>query len=211
MITYTFLGDGSSDKALMPIIDWVFRENFPTTPITSQFADLRFIRDKILPANRVVTALNYYPCDIIFIHRDGEDIKNTSAIYEKRKTEIAQLSNSISEPYVAVITIKMMETWLLTDATAIKKAAGNPNSPHKIELPSVKKLESEQSPKEKLHTLLKTASGLKGRRLDDFNVGQALHRVAELTADYSSLRNLFSFQKFEQDLIAATKKVLGEY
>ncbi len=41
---YTFLTDGSSDKALMPVLTWLLRVNQVECAIQPQWADLRRLR-----------------------------------------------------------------------------------------------------------------------------------------------------------------------
>ena len=101
-----------------------------------------------------------------------------------------------------------METWLLISEDALKKASGNRNYKGNINLPPINQLEKNQDPKSLLHTILKNCSGLKTRRLDKFNVHQAVHLVAEYIEDYSPLRQLYSFQKFENDLIVEVNKII---
>lgn len=101
----------------------------------------------------------------------------------------------------------MMETWLLIDEVAIKKAAGNRNFRGVINLPSLRALEKESQPKELLHALLREVSGKKGRVLKKFNVDKAVHLVAENIEDFTPLRNLVAFKAFEDDL----KKVVDRY
>jgi len=100
-----------------------------------------------------------------------------------------------------------METWLLIDADAIKKAAGNRNYRGSINLPSLKTLEKENQPKELLHRLLREASGKKERNLKKFNIDKTVHLVAENIEDFSPLRDLAAFQAFENEL----KKVVDKY
>jgi hypothetical protein len=69
-----------------------------------------------------------------------------------------------------------------------------------LELPRLRDVEEMADPKGRLHWLWKEASGLHGRRLKNFGVGTALHRLAEITADFSPLRALSAFQCLEQDL-----------
>jgi len=104
----------------------------------------------------------------------------------------------------------MIETWLLINTDAIKKAAGNRNYKDNINLPAIKRLESIPNPKETLHELLKKTSGLKGRRLKNFNVHYAVHLVAENIKDYSPLRDLTAFKEFEKDLKEAVEIFLSE-
>lgn len=72
-IRYTLLSDGSSDRMLMPIIDWLLYVHCPAQSIEPNWADLARLRlpPKTLP-ERVVAALDLYPCDILFVHRDAE-------------------------------------------------------------------------------------------------------------------------------------------
>lgn len=203
MIRYTLLADGASDKALMQIINWTINDQWPEAETKGQFADLWHIKPR--PAGlreRAAKAVEYYPCDILFVHRDAEQIRNNEAIFGERKSEIAAAVKTLYHNCIPVIPIKMTETWLLTNVAAIRKASGSRNQSLHIPLPPVNKLEVENNPKEKLYELLKSASGLKGRRLASFNERHAVHLVAEYTSDFSPLKSLFAFQQFEKDLAA---------
>jgi len=70
---YTFLTDGSSDKALMPVLTCLLRVNQVECAIQPQWADLRRLRKppKTLSL-RIIQSLELYPCDLLFIHRDAE-------------------------------------------------------------------------------------------------------------------------------------------
>ena len=207
-ITYTLLTDGSSDKTLMSIINWLFNNLLPTIPIEKQFADLRILPNPPKELDkRIAKAIELYPCDILFVHRDAEQNKNPEEIHRKRSEEISIGFGTRNEKLVKIIPIKMMEAWFLIDEIAIKKAADNRNSSFKINLPHHNKLESLTEPKKQLHQLLKDVSQKKGRRLDNFNVNIAVHIIAENIEDYSILRNLFSFQSFENELKRALKEL----
>lgn len=209
MIRYTFLGDGSSDKALMKIIDWTFSQNFPELAISAQLAEFTHVREKIKTLEgRISKAIDLYPCDILFVHRDAEEVKKASQIVATREKEINEATKHVVCPYVPIVPVKMMETWLLTDIFAIRKAAGNRNSTVPIVLPNINKLETENNPKEMLHNCLKIASCLTGRRLESFNVGQAVHRVAEYTDDFSKLRGTYAYNKFEEKLKEVVTKIV---
>jgi hypothetical protein len=199
-LKYTLIADGSSDKTLMQIIKWSLDDLFPQLPNEGSFADFRNIQNP--PKNlkdKVKLVSIYYPFDILFIHRDAEttDLKRI----EQRKIEISnELTYDYIKKIVCVIPIKMMETWLLFDIEAIKKAAGNRNYKGEINVPQIKNLEKEQQPKILLHDLLKEASGLKGRHLRNFNTDKAVHLVAENIEDFSPLKKLTAFNIFEQEL-----------
>jgi hypothetical protein len=200
-IRFTLIADGSSDKTLLKVIKWLLDDLYPTIPTLGTFADFRNLpRPPKTLSDKIHTAEYYYPSDILFIHRDAEstDIKTLM----QRFTEIR---NNIEERYlnsiICIVPMKMMETWLLINAEAIKKAAGNRNYSGRIILPPAKSLESESQPKKRLHELLEQASGLKGRNLEKFNVDRAVHLVAENITDFSLLRKLKAFQLFEKNLV----------
>jgi len=201
-IRFTLIADGSSDKALMNIIKWVLDDLFPTTPNKGTYGDFRMLqkppkKDEV--HKQIQFAQHYYPFDILFYHRDAES--NNTTIIEERITEIkGQLDAEFNQKIVCIVPVKMMESWLLIDEMAIKKAAGNKNYKNQINLPPINKLETIKEPKEILHNLLKQVSGLKSRRLKNFNVHQAVHLVTEYTTDYTLLRQLSAFNKFEEDL-----------
>jgi hypothetical protein len=199
-LTYTLITDGSSDKCLIEIITWMLERHFPDREIQSQWADLRRIQNKQLVnslSRKIKTSIEYYPCDLLFVHRDAE--KET---VEKREQEIhaavSEVESSEKIPKViCVIPIRMLEAWLTFDEQAIRRASDNPNGKIALTMPSLKSLEQEPNPKEKLHNLLKDASGLSGRRKQKFNVDERVHRVAELIDDFSPLLQLSAFKLLE--------------
>lgn len=208
MLRYTLIGDGSSDKTLLKIIKWSLSNLLPTVPLAGEFADFRGLpKPPKQLEDKVKKAIELYPCDILFIHRDGESIKDVEKVIQKRQNEIREACLDLSSQWVAVVTVKMMEAWLLTDALAIMRAAGNPSARTTPMLPKITNLEFEQAPKELLHHLLKTASGSRGRRLQSFNVNQAVHLVAEYTTDFAKLRQLTAFAVFERDLVLALNQL----
>lgn len=211
-LKYTLIADGSSDCVLMSIIKWTLDVNFPQLPIKgSYWADLRKENEKpkTIP-EKVRLAQRKYPFDILFFHRDAET--TDPHILDQRINEIhvGIDDESIINRTVCIIPIKMMETWLLFDVEALKKAAGNRNYSGPISIPKLKHLEKEQQPKDRLHRLLKEISGLKGRNLCKFNPHIATHYVADNISDFSPLRQLKSFQKFENDLITVVTNFLSE-
>ncbi len=198
-IRYTLIADGSSDKSLKSIIDWTLDDLFPGIVFNGVFADFRSLPDPpVSLSEKIHMAEVYYPFHILFVHRDAESIE--PYIIEQRKSEIAKsLNEKQSDITVCVIPVKMMETWLLIDKEAIKKAAGNRNYHGTLELPKIKNLESEAEPKQLLHQLLKEACGLKGRNLKKFNPHKHIHLLADYIQDYSPLRKLAAFKAFENE------------
>ncbi len=204
-LKYTLIGDGSSDKALMSIIKWLLDDLYPKLPNSGVFADFRRLTNppkKGDIANQIKCASDYYQYDILFYHRDAE--RNDDNIIEERKKEIAsKMDKQNFAKVVCVIPVVMMESWLLFDEIAIKKAAGNRNYKGKLSLPQINKLESIKNSKELLHNLLIDASGKKRSNGKGVNVNYAVHLVAENIYNYNPLRSLQSFKIFEQDLKTA--------
>lgn len=176
----TLIGDGSFDKTLQEIIRWLVNDLYPQQVFKIQFADFRYLPkppSKSKPKEQMEKAKELYPFDLLIYQRDAET--NTINTVAVRKSEIfSEIGYENKHTVVCVVPVKMMETWLMINKDAIKKAAGNRNYKGELSLPPIAKLEKENSPKEKLHDLLKTASNLKGRRLTKFNVHHSVHLVA---------------------------------
>ncbi|MBW3624909.1 MAG: hypothetical protein KY468_16025 [Armatimonadetes bacterium] len=199
-IRYSLITDGPSDQALIPLLTWTLRNFLTDYAIQPQWADLRRLpRPPKLLSDRIEISLELFPCDLLFIHRDAE--RDT---YASRKREIQSALQSVNETVeflsVCVVPVRMQEAWLLFDESAIRQASGNPNGTDRLQLPRLAEIESEPDPKQILHSLLKEASGLHGRRLRDYPVSTSARRVAEFIEDYSPLRVLPAFNALEKDV-----------
>jgi hypothetical protein len=207
-LRYTLLSDGSSDRALIPLLTWLLQELLADYAIQSEWADLGRLRNR--PKNlvgRIKTTLDLYPCDLLFIHRDAER--------EPRNRRVDEIGNAIEEvvksvdvpPFVCVVPVRMLEAWLLFDEAALRRASGNPSGKNPLQLPNISKLEAEADPKEVLFQILRQASGLPSRRQQKLPVHQLVHRVAELIDDFSPLRCLPAFIAMETEI----QNVIKEY
>jgi hypothetical protein len=191
----TLLADGVSDRVLQPVLRWLLDTHCPDA------TDLQFA--EYLPGNpkglaaRMATALDQYPCKLLFVHRDAEAIRP-----EVRQREIDQAwaIQAAGQHLVAIIPVRMTEAWLLLDETAIRSASGNPNGTMPLKLPGAARLESLKDPKELLFEALRTASGRSPGRLNSFSPEARRHRVAELMVSYEPLRALPSFLRLEAQL-----------
>lgn len=195
----TVLTDGPSDDALLPILTWLLQQRLAETAIQAQWADLRKLPERPRGlSERIVRALDLFPCDLLFVHRDAEREPPARRVEEIRA---AMTTVPVSPCYVCVVPVRMTEAWLLFDPAAIRRAAGNPNGSIPLDLPPPPGAELLPDPKERLHALLREASGLRGRRLKDFHVPP--RRVAALIDDFSPLRRLPAFQHLEEEIEAA--------
>ncbi len=194
------LGEGSSDRALLPVLRWLLAETTPK-PL-----ELRFVDPVLLPgrartlAEKVERAALLGPWDLLFIHRDAD-----AQPPEWRLSEIANAAGR--QPHVAVVPVRMTEAWLLVSETAIRAAAGRPSGAEPLSLPRLKGIETLADPKVTLRDALTKAHAAAGRRARRFDPDAAVHRVAELVEDWSPLRILPAFGALEADLRKALARL----
>ncbi|MCE2448256.1 MAG: hypothetical protein J4F35_07695 [Candidatus Latescibacteria bacterium] len=199
-LRYTLVADGSSDRALLPILTWLLRQCCGAIPIQAEFADLRRLSPSPRKlSERIDRSVELYPCDLLFVHRDAE-----SALIEEREAEIRKASEESSVEgsvrVVCVVPVRMQEAWLLIDEAALRRAAGNPNGTQPLAMPDVQRLEELTDPKQLTRELLRQASELQGRRLERFNWRSSAHRVAEIISDFSVLYRLAAFQRLAAEV-----------
>lgn len=201
-LRYTLVNEGSSDVALLPILDWLLQTYLPNCAIQPRWADLRGLpQPPHSLSEKVLRAYQLFPCDLIFVHRDAD-----SEPHAQRRQEIEDALASAAQrrqdipPAVCVIPIRMQETWLLFEEAAIRRAAGNPNGREPLRLPRLAQLENVPDPKQVLYDALKKASGLSGRRLKAFQERRAAVRVADYIDNFTPLRQLAAFQLLEQEI-----------
>ena len=199
-IRYTFLTDGSSDAALIPTLTWLLRENGVEFAIQPAWADLTRIprRKRRRLEDKIYWSLEFYPCDLLFVHRDAEREPRENRVNEIT-TAIQRVGISVP-PRICVVPVRMQEAWLLFNESAINHAAGNPSNHHSLNLPTISRLEALPDPKTELHDRLKLASNLRGRRLSGFPVSEYARRVTEFIQDFSPLRALSAFAALETEL-----------
>jgi hypothetical protein len=197
-LDFTLLTDGSSDAILIRPLTWLLRQHL-ACPIDGTWADLRRLSDPPKDLRtRIEAALDLYPCDLLFVHRDAE-----RESHEERLREILAAVSGREGPVIPVVPIRMQEAWLLLDEAALRRAAGNPGGRFPLEMPSIDRLEAVPDPKDMLHRLLLDASGLPGRRRQKLKPGRMALRLGELIEDYGSLRRLSAFQNAEHALVSA--------
>lgn len=204
-LRYTLLTDGSSDRALLPILTWLLEQHAAGAAITPAWADDRAPRKppKGLFA-RIQFAITAYPCDLLFVHRDAEGVSRAERAQEIRR-EVIMLDLTASSPrppIVCVVPVRMTEAWLLFDEAAIRTAAGNPLGDQPLVLPALWRQEQLADPKRRLHTLLQQARGRRRSHGRQFDVDEAVQRLATLIDDFAPLRALSAFAALEQELAA---------
>lgn len=191
---YTLVADGTSDKVLLPILTWSLKRN-RVPEVEAEWADFTRLPPRRDLTERLRTALDLYPCDILFIHRDSENPDP-----EPRRVEILEAANGLTGSSVPVIPVRMTEAWLLFSERAIRGAAGNPNGREPLDLPDMRQVEALPDPKARLYDLLKAASGLSRRRLTQFRPKDQIHQIPNYIDDYSPLDALPAFSTLQRDI-----------
>lgn len=200
-ITYTLLSDGTSDKALLPIIEWTLQQHFPDLVVQRQWADLsRLPKPPKTLTERIEKAIELYPCDYLFVHRNAEKQSLVERQCEIEDAWRVVTKGVITQTMVGVIPVRMTEAWLLIDEQAIRTASGNRSGRQAINLPPTRSLETLPDPKQTLQQLLRDASGLNGHRLQKFNVSKAIQLVANNINNYSALKILKAYEIFEESI-----------
>lgn len=201
-VRYSLLGDGSSDRALVSVLDWLFRFHLPANAILEQgqVADLgRLPSPPPLAdlAGRIRMAVEFYPCDVLFVHRDAEQRNG----YAARRAEIehAVESAGLEVRCIPAVPVRMTEAWLLTDEVALRRAADHPTGTVTLNWPSLARLEKIHA-KEVLFDLFRAASNQTGGRRQRVSLEKRRARLATLIDDFSPLRRFVPFQDLERDV-----------
>lgn len=195
VLTLTLVTDGSSDRALVPLVEWLLTAKVPDHPFAVRMAEGLPAWGKGLAA-RVRFAHAMYPSDALIIHRDSE-----AGSWAERFEQIAHAVSDVQlATWIPIIPVRMTEAWFLFDQRSIRRAAGRPADVVDLGLPHRRRWEVEPDPKEILFSALRIGSGLTGRRLSKFDVNAARARVANLIDDFSYLRGMTCFDDFENRL-----------
>lgn len=194
-LRWALLADGTSDRALVPIIRWVLLEASPSIRITEQ-PDFRRRETSARLEDEIRQLVQAVKPRLLFVHRDAE-----RETLERRRAEIPD----VGEATVKVVPVRMTEAWLLVDERAIRAAAGNPNGTVSLDLPPTARLEDVPDPKAVLRECILEASELSQRRKARLqkDLGHRVQLVAENIGDFATLRRLPAFRAFEEDTRAA--------
>lgn len=195
-LRFTLLAEGSSDRVLLFALGWLLKTN-SSRPFTGDWADFSRLRHPPRSlAQKIPTACELFPCDLLFVHRDADRER-----LEDRKVEIEEALEAIDRPpVVCVIPVRMTEAWFLHDELALRSAVNRSTAGERLALPARAGIEALPDPKALLHDLLRRSAGFSTRRLAAFRPERAVHRLAELIEDYSPLRDLSAFSALENDL-----------
>lgn len=197
-LRFTLAAEGSTDAALIRILKWAVRRDRRIQEIEARFAEPgQLPPPRAGLTQRIEKALELYPADLLFVHRDTDNFP-----FAARREEVMEAVSRLARPQLAVpvVPVRMTEAWLLIDEAAIRRAAGNPSGTVALNLPRPRAIENLADPKAVLYEALHSASELSGRRRRKFNVVSAAGIVPEHIRDFEPLRQLPAFLEFESTL-----------
>ena len=197
------ISEGTSDKVLIEPLRWLCNDIYSGQVYEFEPIVFSGLPRKPSLSEKIQIVLNQNRHQMVLIHRDQDNSRRSNRLREIEEAEKIARAN-VSAPgesvCVAVIPVRMTETWLLIDEAALKKAAGFPANKSALDLPKPNRLEGIANPKEKLYELIKDASGLSGRRLKKVRPAQTMHSLAATIKDYSPLDHLSAFQVLRTDI-----------
>jgi hypothetical protein len=187
------IGDGPSDDVLLHPIRWSLRQQVPEV----ELLESPFVFRRHRPVAEVIQeAMEAWRPDLVVVHRDTE----------REDPEVRRREIPYADSVVPLVPVRMTEAWLLLDESAIRRAVSRPRATNDLQLPRLRQLEARPNPKADLETALLLAAGDptgRARRRVQDDLSMLKRRVAENIDDYTPLRNLTAFQRWEEDLAAA--------
>jgi hypothetical protein len=201
-LRFTLVAEGTSDRVLIPILRWMLLRHHPGFEWMGQTAELHELPrpPRSLP-EKIATASELFPADVIFIHRDS-DREPPEARRKEITDAIASLRESPPWHWIPVIPVRMTEAWLLVSETALRSASGNPNGRTSLQLPPLRDLETIPDPKNVLQNLLVDGSGLTGRRRKKFNFSAQRARIPDFFENWETLLRLSSAKQLYDEISA---------
>lgn len=170
-----FLGEGSSDNGIVPHIDRLAAERGIRSSVT--VPDFNRLGDKVgRSVPEKLSALRSFgdEYDLVVVHRDSDNAGREARVREIDQAITAEWADL---SHVSAIPVRMLEAWLLLDERAIRQVAENPHGRIALDLPKPAAAERIADPKSLLRETLSKASGLSGRRLDQFQRRFPQHRL----------------------------------
>jgi hypothetical protein len=209
-LRFALLGEGNSDDALLPLIQWTLEQPpmglLPSVDIVPIWIDRHLLSDADSEAETIAEGLDLFPCNLLFIHRDADDSDRTGRAREIESViSTARLHGTDFPPSVPVVPVRALEAWFLIDESAIRRAANRPRGRIPLRLPRGRQIEAILDPKDALRQALRSASEKPRRRWPEVDRIRP-RAVADQIRDFAPLRQLPAFQAFEADV----RRVIAE-
>ena len=200
-LRFLLVCEGSADAGLIQHIRMLLVHLGQTDPEGAHWTRGRSLTDKIRGGLE-----NFGGCELLFVHRDADAYQNTDAAgpltrYNEVRKAICDVG--YTGAWVSIIPVRMMETWLLLDESAIRRVAGRPRGSEPLDLPLPAQVEHESDPKGRLYQALETASRTRGRRLRIFrrDLPHYCRQLLDGLPITGPLEQVPSWVRFRDDLI----------
>ena len=120
VLRHTLVSEGTTDAHLIPIIDWSLKQvGGVSLPEGTRAEFGRLLKKPAGLAERLATAIELYPCEVLFVHRDADKTNPANRIAEIREAVAFLEVQGKRVPAVAIIPVRMLEAWLCFDERAI--------------------------------------------------------------------------------------------
>jgi hypothetical protein len=108
LLKFTLVSDGSSDIVLLPILRWLLKSLGVTRQIEGKWADLRGLPNPPRELNeKICKAVEMFPCQILFIHRDAERMRRNERACEISRAAKKAFHDHPSPPLICVGPVRM--------------------------------------------------------------------------------------------------------
>lgn len=146
---------------------------------------------------------------VLCIHTDADAKNDNHVIEHKINPAFENVANSgdtnLCKNLVAVIPIQMTEAWMLADKDVLKNQIDTKLTD--LDLQIHRPPENYADPKEAIENAIRIArSNLPRRRRYEFGISE-LYQIIGQTSDLTKLAKLDSYQKFQNEVVEAFKKL----
>lgn len=197
-VRFLLICEGSSDASLITHIERLLVEcgAAEASGAASYFGAK--VREKIR-----IGLSNYGEADLLFVHRDANNA-GAAARYSEISSEVDHAG--YPEKWIGIVPIRAMEAWLLVDEDSIRRVAGRPGGTENLDLPSPRRVENVNDPKEALKQALVRAAAPKGARRKrnlEKEFGALRRQLAENLPIGGALEQVPAWARFRDDVATA--------
>ena len=161
--------------------------------------------------NQIVSlTIKYSYFHVICIHCDSDSPtidKRMQFNIDPAFSAVEDIEGNVCKNLVAVIPVQMTEAWMLADTKLLKEKIGTDKSDSELALPTkANQIESISDSKATIGNALRIAQSEQSRRRKKLQISDLYSPVSqELTIE--KLQQLSSYNNFEQNVLAAIKKL----
>jgi hypothetical protein len=163
--------------------------------------------EKVLEASK--KGLNEFGMNILFVHTDADDKTLAGTYRNKINPALKEMSKMDTKEYcqtiIPIIPIREIEAWLLADKELFKKQLDTTKSDNDLKIN--KKPEIFTHPKETIEEAIRIVSQDKTKKRKKELTISDLYEPIGIEISLDKLRELSSFQKFEEEVRGAFKNL----